>query len=138
MTPEQRVQAMEQFQEQRTRGTLERYRVTDRKTQDTVVAYIKAQEGFRQPIAEQSRKLTEALADTNVTDAQLFALFNQLRTLVEAEKARTEKARATLDTLVGYSKNPRLGIALTMMGVLGDESQYFGGMMAGRGGRGGG
>lgn len=134
MTPEQRTQMMQQFQEQRTRGTLQCYGVNDTKIQDTVVAYTKAQDASRQSIAEQARKVTEALGN-GTADAQVFALFNQLREMIAAEKTREQKDLATLDTLVKYSANPRLGIVLTMMGIIGDESKYLGG--GGRGGFGG-
>lgn len=134
MTPEQRTAMMAQFQERRTRDTLNGYGVTDTKVQDVIVAYVKAQDAARQPLGDQSRLVTDALTN-KVPDAQLFTLFATLRTQVEAEKARVEKDRKTLDTLVGYSKNPRLGVVLTMMGLIGDESNYFGG--GGRGGRGG-
>lgn len=135
MTPEQRTAAMQQMNEQRIRRDLERYGVTDTKVQSNIVAYSTAQETARNAIREQARKVTEALQN-KTPDAQVFALFNDLRKLIEAEKTRSENARKTLDGLVGYSKNPRLGIVLTMMGVIGDEASYIGG--GGRGGFGGG
>lgn len=136
MTPEQRTAMIAQFQEQRTRGTLTAYGVTDTKVQDTIVAYSKAQNAARQTIGDASRKVTDALAN-KAPDAQLFTLFGTLRTLIEAEKARIITDQKTLDTLIGYSKSPRLGIVLTMMGFLGDESNYFGGGGFGGGGFGG-
>jgi Spy/CpxP family protein refolding chaperone len=134
MTPEQRTAAMQQMNEARIRRDLERYGITDARVQTNIIAYSNAQDTARNAIREQARKVTEALQN-NTPDAQLFALFGELRRLIEAEKTRSETARKTLDGLVGYSKNPRLGIVLTMMGFIGDEANYIGG---GRGGFGGG
>lgn len=137
MTPEQRTAMMAQFQERRTRDTLNGYGVTDTNVQNTIVAYSAAQNTARQTIMAQSRLVTDAL-NAKVPDAQLFTEFGKLRTLIEAEKARVTADQAKLDTLIGYSKTPRLGVVLTMMGFLGDESNYFGGAAGGFGGRGGG
>ena len=73
----------------------------------------------RQALREQSRKVGDALGNKATPDAQLYGLFNDLRDKVTAEKARTETARKNLDAQVGYSKNPRLGIALTLALVAG-------------------
>ncbi|MBV9865850.1 MAG: hypothetical protein JO316_10890 [Abitibacteriaceae bacterium] len=137
MTPEQRQQMIQQFQEQRTRRVLTAAGFTDAATQDPIVAFANAQEKARQPLLDRFQKLAQALRANAATDAELSASLNDLRQAVADEKTRNEKALKDLDAKVSYTKKPHLEALLTVLGIIGDESSFItGGMGRGMGGLG--
>jgi protocatechuate 3,4-dioxygenase beta subunit len=125
--------------EQNLRSTLQLAGFTDSKVQDAVAAFATAQNVARQAVRDNLREVTQQTLTSQVTDAQAREMLAKLRKAVSTEKTRTQTATKQLDAQVHYTKNPRLELLLTTLGLIG-ESSYLGsnpGMMGGRGGRGG-
>ena len=108
---------------------------TDEALQTAVATYVTHRQAARKPLYDAANALSQALTDEATTDEQMTKLWNDFNAALDAEKARTTKAEAELDTQISFSKNPKLAAALTLLGVTGDAMNYLGG---GRGGPGGG
>ena len=131
MTPEQRQQAMEQFQERRLREQLTQAGFTEAAIQDPIVVFSKSLDSARTPLRDKTTKLREAVAN-KTGDADVTTLITDLRTSTEAAKKQRDDLLKELDAKVGYSQKPRLEAFLITEGLLGDEVSF-----AGDGGRGG-
>jgi hypothetical protein len=142
MTPAQRQEWQQQMQQRREQGLrqmLTEARFTEPALQNAVVGYVNEQEQARQSLQEKARLLNQALRNPASTDAQITTVLADFRAAVAAEKTRRTTALTALEKDTSYSKNPRLDATLTMMGIIGDEASFMGGIggMGGMGGRGG-
>ena len=132
-----RAEMQAQMQTQMITRSLQRAGVTDAATIEAVTTYATNRTAARKPLYDAANALTQALADENSTDAQVTTLLDAFNAALDAEKTRTTAAEAELDKQIGYSKNPKLAAALTLLGMTGDASGYLNGGMGGRGGMGG-
>ena len=128
-----------QMQTQMITRSLQRAGITDEGTIETVTTYATNRTAARKPLYDAADALTQALADENTSDAQIATLWDAFNAALDAEKTRTAAAEAELDKQIGFSKNPKMAAALTLLGVTGDAAGYLNGGMGGRGmgGRGG-
>lgn len=143
MTPEQRQQAMAQFQERRLREQLTQAGFAEATIQDPIVTFSKSLDAIRTPLRDKTTKLREAVANKS-GDADVTTLIKDLRTSTEVAKKQRDEALKELEGKIGYTQKPRLEAFLITEGLLGDEVSFasdgggrgaFGGQ--GRGGRGG-
>jgi len=151
MTPEQRQQMqerMQQFQqmmggaadgaarapqmstEDARRALLNSALITDRATQDAIIAFVDAQDKRRAALTTKALALNGALADESVRPSHLSALLDDLRQATKDAQAQNKNALAELDTKIQYSTTPRLEAFLTLIGVLGDDANLAGGFGA--------
>lgn len=136
------------FRERILRGMLERSGVNTQAQQDAVLAFAREQETATQSLRVMAEKLVTAVSTLGVPDTEVARLLKDLQDAVAKEKERRKTARADLDKKINYSKQPRLEMGLTMMGLIGDDSLSmgnlggrmfgFGGGFGGPGGFGGG
>ena len=144
MTPEQRQQFFEQqramMQERMLRGVMGMVGANSTAQQDAAVLYSKAQNAANESLQEMADKLVTAVSTMGVPDTEVARLLKEFQDAAAAEKERRKIARADLDKKINYSKQPRLELALTALGLLGDDSLSMGNMGARMfgGGRGGG
>ena len=123
-TPEQIQQRMQAaFKRQ-----LEAANVTDEKEQTAVIAYATGEFAARQKLADASRALQNALRTPDATDAQIAGLLNDLQAAAADDKARRQKAQATLKQTIDVTQFPRLEAGLTLLGLYGDVPITGGGM----------
>lgn len=120
-TPQQRQAMMQQFMVQRLRNLMDQDGV-GKNIQESILAFLKEREDARQGLRDQTTELTQAMTAGNTPDDKLKNLLSGLRIAVADEKKRNEEALAELDKAVGYTKNPRLEVFLTLLGVIGDET----------------
>ena len=137
MTPEQRDQMFKQFQERRVRGQLEGAGITDKATQDAVLAHSTDREKTRQTLRDLGRALVEAVSTKGTTDEKVADALKKFQDAVAAERARRAAADKALDAKIGYSKNARLLAVLTDLGMIGEDTLQVGPGNIGRGGFGG-
>ncbi len=154
MTPEQRQQMqerMQQFQqmmggatgatgttapapqmsvEDARRALLNSALITDRATQDAIIAFVDAQDKRRAALTQKALALNGALADESVRPSHLSALLDDLHQATKDEQAQNKDGLAELDTKIQYSTTPRLEAFLTLIGVLGDDANLAGGFGA--------
>ncbi len=133
MTPEQRQEAQRADREAGLRQMLQRAGADDTASQDAILEYVRAEEVARRAMNENSRKTMQAVTGKAVTESEAGIVLGNLRDAVQDEKARRAAAAKALDLKVGYSKKPRLETLLTLIGAIGDESFYLGGLARGRG-----
>jgi hypothetical protein len=144
LTPEQRQEMQDKLRdltrELSLRAMLENAGITDKATQDTVLAFAAAQEQAVQALREKNRDLQGSLYDNATANAQIIALQNDYTAAAEDESDRRGKALALLDQKINYSKQPRLKAVLTVLGLVGDafaltdsNSTNGGGIMGGPG-----
>lgn len=135
-SPENRKMMMQaHLREQLTRAG-----ITSAAQQTTIVDFATAQEEARRNLRDTSRALSDATLDSSVSDATLSTQLSEFRAAIAAEKTRSDKAEAALDTAIGFSGKPHLEAFLMTQGLLGDSSAYAGraGGPDGPGGRRGG
>jgi len=108
--------------------------VTDRATQDAVIAFDDESKRTRQPLLAVARELSAALADqTGTPEEQSTRQSDLLKKFQEAAteyKLTYETSLTELDTKINYSTTPRLKSVLTLIGVLGHEAEMAGGFVA--------
>lgn len=130
MTEEQRKQLEAQNQKMRElqqRQSMTRAGLTDVKDQDVLMAYLTNEETARQTLRDKWQSLQQLLRNNDTPDTQIAGSLNEFRAAVEDEKARKDKARTELDTKLGLAQKPRLDAMLMTSGLIGDESDTFGG-----------
>ncbi len=110
---------------------------TDEAIIEAVTTYAAKRTAARKPLYDAANALSTALTDENTTDAQMATLWSDFQSALATEKTRTAAAEAELDKQIGYSKEPKLAAALTLLGVTGDATSYLNSGQNGRGGRGG-
>jgi hypothetical protein len=130
MTPEQRKQAMQMMAEQTVRGSLGWIGFNDAETQNLVINAMREQDTIYAPVRDQHLKVAQALMNKETDENQMATLMLSLRDA--AEKARTEREATikTLDERIAFSQQPRLEALLTMLGLVGNETQHVGGVLS--------
>jgi protocatechuate 3,4-dioxygenase beta subunit len=123
--PGQSPPMFQQTGKQNLRSTLQLAGFTDSKVQDAVVAFATTQNAARRSIRDNLREITQQSLTSGVTDVQARDMLARLRKAVNAEKTRARTAAKQLDAQVHYTKNPRLELLLTTLGLIG-ESSYLG------------
>lgn len=94
---------------------------SDKSTQDAIIGYLQEQENARAALAEAGRALLPALATQGgdaTTDTEVESLVAQYQKQLAAYNSQNQKDQAALDAEIGYSKKPRLGAMLLLMGAL--------------------
>ena len=131
---------MAAMQAQRIEGALKGAGFTDAGTIEAITTYIANRQAARKPLYDAANALSAALSDEKTTEAQMATLWSDFNAALATEKTRTANAEAELDGQTGYSKDPKLAAALTLLGVTGDAMNYLdsgqNGRGGGRGGRG--
>lgn len=130
MTPEQRKQAIQAMTEQIVRGSLEQAGVNDAETQNLVINAMREQDTIYAPVRELHLKLAQALINKDPDEAQVAALLQSLHEAAQKARAAREASIKTLDDRIAFSQQPRLQALLTMLGLVGDETEHVGGVMA--------
>ena len=131
MNADQMEQAATQMRGQQVRRMLNRSGVTDEAVAQQVENFVSAQAQATRSLRERARALHDALGDDTSTDAQIRTLLSALRTAAAGERDRRRQALRSLDAATGYSRNPRLEAALTLAGIIGDESSLLNGSLGG-------
>ncbi len=144
MTPEQRQQFFQDQQaarqERMIRGVMGTAGANNAAQQEAVITFSRAKDAATQSLQEMADKLVTAVSTMGVPDTEVARLLKEFQDAVAAEKERRKAARADLDKKINYSKQPRLEMMLTMLGLVGDDSLSMGNMggrMFGGGGPGG-
>jgi hypothetical protein len=127
MTAEERQRMLLQYRVQMIQRSLTVAGITDTEVQTAVSDFAKEQETAQEKLQEKWQQITEALRNNAVTDAQMATLTNDLRAMIEDEKARRKKAEADLDAKISYSKKPKLDAVLMTLGLTGDEADFVNG-----------
>jgi hypothetical protein len=142
LTPEQRQALIDRLQngdagqpapgpvqtvEDAQRALLNSGGITDKEVQDAIIAFVNEQNKAREPLSKQARQLSSALADPATTGDQASALLQSFRDASTQHKENYKNALAQLDAKISYTTDPRLESMLTLIGILGDESQLAGG-----------
>lgn len=131
MTPEQRKQAIQMVAEQIVRGSLEQMEVNDAETQDLVIAAMREQDALYDSVREAHLKVAQALLNNkNTGEEQVAKLLQDLREASEKARAARAMSIKNLDDRIAFSQQPRLEALLTMLGLVGDETEHIGGVMA--------
>lgn len=113
VTPQERAR-------QRLRRELQLVGVNQLAVQDTLIAYIEAENEARLDLGEKGRRLQVALRGNALSDAQVAALLNDYQAAIEEDKARRDKTQAELVKNVDITKMPKVEATLVLMGVYGD------------------
>lgn len=111
--------------------------ITEKNTQDDLLAFIRAEEKAREPLLVLARATVATLAPaggagavlTNAAPAdetQVTSALEAYQAALAADKTRHEKALQDLDVTVGYSTTPRIKAFLTLVGMLGTDSLALG------------
>ena len=129
MTPEQREAMIERYM----KSQLQRAGVTDEAQQDAVLDYIGDETEARQDLQDESRTLSEALRNRNLSDAQVAGLLNTYMVAIEDDRARRTAAQKKLGETVDMLQTPRLEAMLTLMGLWGEAPNMGSNMMMNRG-----
>lgn len=103
----------------------------DADLQAAVGDFVKEQETAQQKLQEKWQQVNEAVRNNAVTEAQIATLTNDLRAMIEDEKARRTKSEAALDAKISYSKKPKLDALLMTLGLTGDEAAFMNGLNTG-------
>jgi hypothetical protein len=151
MTPEQRAAFQERMQQRMQQGQggpgggqqnpedaqrrlLNSAGVTDKATQDVIIAFAAERAAARQPVLTIARELSAALADQTGTPEEQSTrqaeIFGRLQAAAATYKTTHEAALGALDAKINYTTNPRLRSVLTLIGLLGNESELAGGFVA--------
>ena len=155
MTPEQRAARQAQMEKARwdwVHQTFIASGLTDATLQDSVVTAMQAKEKSRAALQDQARNLASLLINKDTKDADISAALKAYRAAVLADKAIYTDLLTDVEAKNHYTTTPRLETLLTVLGVLGDETAYLGGLgelfpdspmgrrqgFGGRGGQGGG
>lgn len=161
MTPEQRAEFMKQREaEMKTRreAMLRQFmtaaEITDKMTQDAILAYVEADEAARGPVRDAAIKVARAvgagaMGAPKVDDATITAAMTAYHEAVKADAARRAAALDKLDDTINWRTLPRveafmvLGGYTTEPGLMPTDLASLmeggrGGMMGGMGGFGGG
>ncbi len=134
MTPDQMEQMAARMREQQVRGLLERSGVTDQAVVGAVEKFSSDQAVATRALREKARLLNDALDDASTPNTKISTLLADFKAAAATEQARREQAMASLNAATGYSRNPRLEAALTLAGVIGQESSLLRPAMGGPGG----
>ena len=113
--------------EDRQRYLMISARITDRDVQNAIIAFVAEQSKQRQPVTEAALKLSALLADETASSESIGDQQEELSAASKAFRAWKEGALKTLDTKIGYSKNPRFHSLLVLVGIIGDEASDAGG-----------
>lgn len=125
---------------------------TDAAMHEAFVGYLQEREKSVKTLQEQARELTGLLIAPEPTNEEVKAALGAYRAAVAADKAKNTRKLGELEEQFQYSTKPRLETLLSVLGVVGSETEYLGGLGAlipespfgnagqggGRGGRGGG
>jgi hypothetical protein len=130
MTPEQRRQAVQTMTEQIVRGSLEEMGFKDAETKELVINAMREQSTIFEPVRAQHLKVAQALMNKDTTDEQMTTLMQGLREASEKARVAREASVKTLDDRIAFSQQPRLEALLTMLGLVGNETEHVGGVMA--------
>jgi len=146
MTPAQRQETIKKAQRQSTATLLTGAGITDVPTQNAIQDFLEEKNAAGEEVRKASSELMTALAGNRrrqwprpnaaapevakpeATDAEITALLIKVREAVETEKTRRDEATKKLDDKIHFTDNPRVEAFLTMMGAIGDESLYTGGL----------
>lgn len=128
--------------------------ITDKATQDPIIAFVFRRDRQRQPVLALAREVATALrptatqaattsvtdraATTSVTDrvatatapassAALVQKFAAYQAALEQDKARATDELAALDKQIRYSSSPRLQAFLSLVGILNPDALVLGG-----------
>jgi len=104
--------------------------ITDPKVRDAIAEFVNAQAAARKPLLEKARQLTFDLGKVEITSEEIGTRMTAFRAELVVDQKRYEDALKELDLKIGYTKNPRLEVFLTMGGVLGYEAPQVGGAIA--------
>ena len=99
------------------RGSL-KLRNIDVATQDVLMQVIAEQEAATEPLRAQAKRLAQAVASKEISDAQISAMLGELRADLAAEKERREAARLEWKPKVNYEANPLLEYSLAFFGLV--------------------
>ena len=127
MTPEQRKEAQVQMLKGIVVQGLNFAGFTDAKLQGTILDFMVAREKADQPVRDRAIKVAEALLAKDTSDKDMAILLADFRAEVDTARHRRKDQAAALDLAIGFSKNPKLDAFLSMMGLVGDESNFVGG-----------
>lgn len=128
---QQRSQMQSQMQNQMLQQSLQRFGLTDTNMLNAILAYANARTAARQPIQDGVRQVMQQMQQGQATDAQAREWMINLQSALNAETTRSKNAERQLDAQIGFSKNAKLQLLLTMMGLIGDSD--FLGNSGGRG-----
>lgn len=147
LTPEQRAAAQKQRREQNLRQMMTMAEITDKMTQDALLAFVEAEEKARGPVRDAARKVVTAvgagaMGQPKVDDAAIATAMEAYRAAVKADEARRDAALDNLDNTINWRTMPRVDAFLTLLGYTSDPGIMGGGMggmmgMMGGGGFGG-
>lgn len=127
-TLQQLRESLRQAREMMTRTGLSGGGIEDAGIQDAVVELAEQQHTRREPLRKSARRLTQAIASEAVTDAALNGMLAAFQAQLQEEGRLRVAALQALDTKIGYSRSPHLELALTMVGLLGDEAAVLDGV----------
>ncbi len=122
---QQQIETIRQKYAEIVRGRLKLTGVTDTAAQDAVVEFDGQQRQFTETLLAQARLLARRIASKSSSDAQIAALYKELRAGIETEKERRALQMAALKTQTAYDQNPRLETMLMFFGLIGDESSVL-------------
>jgi hypothetical protein len=135
MTPEQRQQFMAQFEARRNqerddwqRQAMTAAGLTDPAVQTSVLEYGKKQNAAKAALLEKARALSTLIATPTTPEATLKTELAAFREAVAAYEAQRATDLAALDAQVKYTTSPRVEGLLTLLGLLGDETNVLGGV----------
>ncbi len=130
MTPEQRKQAMQTMAEQVVRGSIQQMGLNDAESQNLIINAMREQDAIYEPVRAQHLKVAQALMNKDTSDEQMTTLMQELRAASEKARVARDASIKTLDDRVAFSQQPRLETLLTMLGLVGNETEHVGGVMA--------
>lgn len=129
MTPEQRTQSMQTMMEKIVRDAIERLGINDAETQNLVVDTMREQDATYEAVRAEHLKVAQALMDNEADEVKMTALLQGLRDASEKARVARQASIKTLDERIAFSQQPRLEALLTMLGLVGNETEHVGGVL---------
>ena len=125
MTDEQYRDYIRKNKEDRWRETLTHYGFGDDKTQNAILAWLRAQEEARGEIRVISARVRDSIAKLDTDNFKLLQLLAHWQELAANESVRRTQASAQLRQTLNLDANPRLNAFLHLYGIVGDEAWQF-------------